>query len=277
MASKVKCRFSQVRCEELIVSKDSHRQNQNALLNELKKLLLDGYDPGRILTQYSSEVMKAFENPGRLIFLNIDDVLNDSAFDHWDRNPESCIMLLRGSTVVTNVDYSWLSPVIFHLIGRYHAQGRTVVFNCCHTRLHMDKDTPIHAVISSLVYQLLEAKKSVLQDRSRFQELKQNFSDSQWQANRPELPFAILHELLNAFQEVYILLDRVDRIKGDADRFMKHLLVLIEKCNCKIKVFLVASSTPHNLSGLKWTRAIVENAKEEIGPERFVSLTLDQQ
>ena len=72
----------------------------------------------------------------------------------------------------------------------------------------MEQDTPSSVVISSLICQLLEANTSIL-DQSRYQELSRKF---------------VMGDLLNIFPEVYILLDRVDRIKGDADLFMDPLL-----------------------------------------------------
>lgn len=248
--------------------------NQNALLNTLKgHLLPDGYDPRRALEQYSSDVKQAFENPGRLRLLNIDEFKEEAAFDCWEKSAKSHILLLRGSTVVTTVDFSWLSPAVLHLIDQYRAKDRLVVSYCCHDRVHMEKDTPLHVVLSSLIYQLLEAKASILQDRPRFEELKQKFSDPKWRANTATLPFAILKELLTMFEEVYIMLDRIDRIKGDADRFINPLVRMVAESKCKLKVLLVASSNPHNLSGEKLTRDVV---KEELGPKHFSTMTLDQ-
>lgn len=78
------------------------------------------------------------------------------------------------------------------------------------------------------------------------------------------------------FEEVYIMLDRIDRIKGDADRFINPLVRMVAESKCKLKVLLVASSNPHNLSGEKLTRDVVENVKEELGPKHFSTMTLDQ-
>lgn len=256
---------------------DSHVHNQNALLNTLKEHLLpDGHEPRRALDQYISDVKQAFENPGRLRLLNMDEFEEEAAFNGWEKSAESHMLLLRGSTVVTTVDYSWLSPAVFHLIDLYRAQYRVVIHHCCHARVHMEKDTPIHVVLSSLIYQLLAAKIAILQDRPRYQELKQKFSDPKWRANTATLPFAILKELLTMFEEVYIMLDRVDRIRGDADRFIEPLVRLVAESTCKLKIFLVASSNPHNLLGEKLTRDVVDSAKEELGPNRFSTMLLDQ-
>ena len=93
----------------------------------------------------------------------------------------------------------------------------------------MESDTRAHTVLSDLVYQLLDAKTSILRDQPRSEALMRKFSDAAWCADIPEAAFDVLIELLKPFPEAYIFLDRVDRIKGDPDRFIDPLVDLIKR------------------------------------------------
>lgn len=253
--------------------------NQIALLNVLKvHLLPDGYDPRRALERYSSDVKQAIENPGRLRFLEMDEFKEfkeNAAVSRWEKSMTSHMLLLQGLTTVTTVDFSWLSPAVHHLIAQYRAMNHVVVSHCCHDRVHMEKDTPVNFVLSSVMYQLLEAKASILHYRPNFEDLKQKFSDPKWRGNTTSL-FATLEKLLAMFEEVYIMLDRVDRIRGDADRFMEPFVKLIANSKCKLKIVLLASLNPHKLRGGTLIQDIVDNAREELGPDQFTTTVLDQ-
>lgn len=106
----------------------------------------------------------------------------------------------------------------------------------------MENDTPVHVVLSSLVYQMLEAKPSFLRNQPRFEDLKRQFDDPTWRSSSPKAAFAVLDELLEPYKQVYILLDRIDRIKGQPDRLMDPLVNLVKTSKCRVKVFLTASS-----------------------------------
>ena len=125
----------------------------------------------------------------------------------------------------------------------------------------------------TMLYVGLEVNPSIL-DQSRYQEFSRKFLDPAWRAGQPQFLFAVMGDLLNIFPEVYILLYRVDRIKGDADRFLDPLLGLMKRSKCKVKVFLVASSNfQRNLEG-KITADLLESL-EELGPKRFANTKLE--
>ena len=264
--------------EEILINALASQNNQEAAsLSVLKGLLLpDGHDPSDTLERYSSEVREAFKNPGRLKLLNVDQLMQETTFRQWEDSRKSCMMLLRGRTAFTARDYSYLSPATFHLIDLYRTQGRHVIFNCCHDRIFMSPDTPAHAVLSSLVYQMLQTHSSVLRDHVRFEDLRRRFAEPTWRSPSPKAAFAVLGDLLEMSPEVYILLDRVDKIKGEPDRFMDPLINLVKFSKCKLKVFLTSSSNHQEHPEGKMTPNFLENVKEELGPARFLTLALDQ-
>ena len=246
-------------------------------LSILKKILLqDSPDPSDVLTRYSEEVRECFRNPGRLSHLNVDQFTQETPLRQWEDSQKSCMILLQGRTAITTRDYSYLSPATFHLIDWYRRQRCRVIFHCCHDKVFMDKDTPLHVVLSSLIYQMLDAESPILRDQLRFEKLKQQVSDPAWRSGSPKLAFAVLGELLDIVSEVYIFLDRIDRIKGPPDRFMEPLVRLIKSATCNMKVFCTASSNNQDNPEGKMTSDFLENIQEELGPQRFFSLMMNQ-
>ena len=106
------------------------------------------------------------------------------------------MMLLHGRTAVTKTGYSWLSPATFELIAQRRAQRQLVIFGLCQNQPFREKDVPAHAVLSSLISQLLGAKASILRDDSRYHELSRKFSDPDRRKHQSEIPFAVLREIL---------------------------------------------------------------------------------
>ncbi|KAG7005473.1 hypothetical protein G7Y79_00019g046530 [Physcia stellaris] len=245
-------------CLALIDVLGSQAQIEKERLQILKaKLLPNGFDPRDELDRYSSAVRETFKNPVKIQNLNINRVVEDSAFSRWENSRKSTLMLLHGSTAITRGDYSWLSPSVFHLITHYRQQGKTALFHCCHNSVFMEEDTPVHAVISSL-------------------EIISKSSSPQWQESSSNDAWKVFQVLLGLVPEVYILLDRVDRIRGSAHRFLSSLVNLIQSSQSIIKVFLVASSNRQGHREGKMTEELLESTGEELGPQQFLRLRLDQ-
>ena len=264
-------------CLVLIDVLGSQVQVEKERLEILKaRLLPNCFDPHAELERYSSAVLETFKNPVRIQNLNVNRVVEDPAFSRWENSRKSSLMLLHGTTAITRGDYSWLSPSVFHLITHYQQQGKTVLFHCCHNSVFMEKDTPIHAVISSLVYQVLESTPILLRDGSRFQEIMSKSSSPQWHESSSNDAWKVLQVLLGLVPEVYILLDRVDRILGSAYRFLSSLVNLIQSSHSMIKVFLVASSNRQGHPEGKMTEQLLESTGEELGAHQFLRLRLDQ-
>ena len=255
----------------------SQRHEERVLLSVLKPHLLpETYEPSEVLSRYSSQVKQFFRNPGRLSLLNVDELMQEAVFKQWDDSRKSCIMLLQGRTAITSGDYSWLSPATFQVIDLHHTQDCLVISHCCHDQIFMEQDTRIHFVLLSLVYQVLDARSSILRDQQRFGELRRKFSDRSWRANSAKEAFTVLSELVEPFLNVYIILDRVDRIKGDPDIFIDPLVNLVKWSKSTIKVFITASSNHQSLPEGKLTPDLLDNIDEQLGPERFTKLTLNQ-
>ena len=145
-----------------------------------RKLLPAEFDLRIVLERYRVMVQEAFKNPGRLKPLDIDRILNDPIFRQWEDAKSSSIMLLHGNTALTKTDYSWLSPATFHLIDRYSQQQIPAFFHLCHDKIFMESDTPLHVIVSSLIYQVLRSRPSVLQSVPLYQDMSSTFSDPAW-------------------------------------------------------------------------------------------------
>lgn len=140
----------------------------------------------------------------------------------------------------------------------------------------MESDTPVYVVLSSLIFQILEAQPAVLRDGSRYQELLSKVSDPAWQASSGQRAFEVLGQLLSSLPEVYLFLDRIDRIKGNAGRFLESLGELVKYSKNVLKVLLVASSNRQGHPEGKMTKDVLESLEEDLGSQRFLRLRLDQ-
>ena len=140
----------------------------------------------------------------------------------------------------------------------------------------MESDTPVYIVLSSLIFQVLEAQTAVLRDGSWYQELLSKVSDPTWQASSAQSAFEVLQQLLNSLPEVYLLLDRIDRIKGNASRFLESLGELVKNHKMVLKIFLVASSNRQGHPEGKMTKNMLDSLEEDLGSQRFLRLRLDQ-
>ena len=186
------------------------------------------------------------------------------------------MMLVHGKTAVTKTGYSWLSPAILQLITQLRTQKQRVIFGLCQVEPFMEKDLPRYAVLSSLISQLLEINASILRDDTRYQKLIRTFSDPVWRTHQPKVPFVVLQELLNLSPDMYILLDRVDRIRGNAHDFLNSLVSLIKECKSRIKILLIASSNGYDRVGGKFSEEVQESVEDDLGSERFWSLPMNQ-
>ena len=256
-------------------------QTERKHLASLKRLLGEHHDPKEVLAQYSSKISLVFQNIQRLKTFSFDRLVQEESYSAWERSRTSCMMLLHGRTALTKTTYSWLSPALFGLVSPTHDHQRLVVFYMCQVESHMEKDVPAHTVLSGLVAQLLDAKASILRDQSRYDALSRAFSDPAWRANRPEISFAILRELLdscpNLYPSVYLIVDRVDRIRGDGQFFMSSLVTLIKESKIRLKIFLISSSNGYDRFGGKLSESIQEVGEEDqLGPNRFWNLEWNQ-
>ena len=190
------------------------------------------------------------------------------------------MMLLHGKTKVTKVDYSWLTTAIFDVLAQCRARQQLAIFHLCQDQPYMEKDIPAHAVLSGLISQLLDAvltaKLPLLRAESRSLDLQARFSDPAWRAHAPRIPFAVLHELLDLFPAVHILVDRVDRIRGDAEAFMRPLASLVQESKARVKIFLVASSNGYDRPGGKMSEELMESIADDLGSARFWCLEQNQ-
>ena len=163
----------------------------------------------------------------------------------------------------------------------YPAADQTAAYPRTARDLRFVPSSAIHGkgrpgALSHLISQLLEANVSILRDDTRYRDLSRTFCDPAWRANHARLPFTVLQELLNLTPNMHILLDRVDRVRGDAYAFMHSLVSLIKGCKGRIKILLVASSNGYDRVGGKISEELQESVEDDLGSERFWSLERNQ-
>ena len=256
----------------------SHIQTERRNLTLLRDRLLleEKREPDEVLAQYGSDITAAFKYLQRFRAFSYDQLTQEESYCAWDRSRVSCMMLLHGRTAATGTGYSWLSPAILQSVTQRRAQKRPVIFALCQSQSCMEKDVSAHAVLSILISQLLETNASILRNDTRYHNYSRAFSDPAWLTKQAKMPFAILQELLDLSSDMYILLDRVDRIGGDAYDFMNSLVSLLRDCRGRIKILLVASSNGYDRVGGKFPQELQDSIEDDLGSDRFWSLERNQ-
>lgn len=254
---------------------DTQKQNELRLLHKLKTHLVPaGYDPYGVLEKYRSLVQDAMRNMRRLLPFRLDQLIEESSYYDWETSRQSSILLLYGRTP-HSTGLCWLSPAFFDLMNRFRAENRSVAFHCCQTETSMEVSIPAADVILDLIYQLLELQPSILRDQAWYESLHEKINLQEWRSKDLSLPISVLKEVLDKFPCAFLFIDRVDRIKGDIQRWMKHLVKLLQDSEHLVKIFLVASSNGNDEPNGNLYSENLEYMKDEFG-EYFHALEMNQ-
>ena len=248
-----------------------HVQKEREHLSLLKeKLLPPNFDADAELKEYSLLVQEAFLNMRKSTPFEMSRFRRHKLFCAWMESKTSSLILIRG--VSNRSDACWLSPVVFNLLADLRAADRSVVFHCCQNKVDMETDIALSKVLSHLVYQVLSQNPSLIRDQDEFKNIYTKVNNPA--RNFKELQ-AILKALLRKLPEPYILLDRVDRIKGQAYDWMKTFADIVKESKNRIKILMVASWNAGIIPGGKFGGSFFEGLEDDLG-SKFLDLSLDQ-
>jgi len=191
------------------------------------------------MDEYRDQLKARLTSRKSTIF-NLSDITRHETYKAWRRSKQSRTLILRGRTAA-RTPLSWLSPAAVELVDRLRDddEGGTsvVVYHFC-KREGMYQDDPMHTVISRIIYQLLEAKPSILQDRATYQEYATRFKSDKWQQKHLKTACELCVSILNHFELVYLILDRPEECIPGGQGLSK-LLEAAQEAKCVLKTFVV--------------------------------------
>ena len=265
-----------------------HTRAENILLESFQQMLhAETQDIQTFVRKYDESLAKTFGNVKRLPQFDPDtQYLGGSAFTNWRNQNNSSVTLLRGRTVAPDRTLlCWHSPVTTKLVltpEKYLTNSRIselppVLYCFCQTAAYHEGCQPslisAYTVIAMLIYQLLSCKnsRSVLRDEQSYTKLKREVEQLGGQPAFDQLSMlgSILANLLTdqGLKEVFIVLDRVDRIQGNLEFFLRIMLAVAEKTKCVLKILLTVRTT------YAFDDTVL---KENLGEDAYIELSFDQ-
>jgi hypothetical protein len=158
----------------------------------------------------------------------------------WQTANQSHLLLLRGHSIKTGSDLSWLSPAAFSMLNQLRTEPGNIITRCfVQTRPWMQENLAAYKVFSRIIIQLLEEKPDLVRDVSRLEKLKQRAQSTDWKRAEPKLPCEILGLLLADIPVTYIILDRIDRCRCSPVVLVNQLLQLVRECKTVVKIFAI--------------------------------------
>jgi hypothetical protein len=102
----------------------------------------------------------------------------------------------------------------------------------------MSQDDPMHTVISRIIYQLLEARPSILQDKATYKDHETRLKSDKWQQKYVKTACELCVSILNHFELVYLIMDRPDECIPGGQGLSKSLEAA-QEAKCVLKTFVV--------------------------------------
>jgi hypothetical protein len=211
------------------------------LLDSIRDTLIpDRFSHKEQLRDYQRQLQArlTFKN---LATFSLDNITNDEAYKAWRQSEQSRTIILRGQTQARiRSPLSWLSPAAVELIERLHKEegdNTTIVYHFC-KRESMADDDLMQVTIARIIYQLLEAQPSMLQDRATYQDYTTRLKSDRWQQKHLKTACELCVDILNHFERVYLILDRPEECRSGISG-LSILLEEAQEAKCVLKTFIV--------------------------------------
>ncbi|KAF9870784.1 hypothetical protein CkaCkLH20_11683 [Colletotrichum karsti] len=232
------------------------------LRSELLRYLIQ---PNKTVDDYSRLLNGAFDLPPGLPRFGADQVMQEKAYAAWKNSRSNCMLVVTAIEVASALKRE-------ASIDAAYGGVAVVDLYCQKADFMTDKDQATSlGVVVSLLFQLLEANPSTLRDVSKFDSLRQRIAEVDGAGSRGlDVAFGLLSDILGHFDLVYIVLDRVDRIRGDFLRIMLTRLMVSRRNGPKIRAFCVACS---NKEGM---RKSLKELEEEMDDKNLILFQKDQ-
>lgn len=261
-------------------------QADNARLEFMQHLL--GIGPNltaNFLDEYEALLSERFDSLRGLPAFDVKtELYTNEDFQRWRREIESGLFVLRGATVApSRTDLSWISPGAVGLVKEFEELFRPqppllLHFFCRLTDEWSAKNQKIipKVLLSSFIFQILRSEygKHILHNEDAYAEVKFEIQSaintaSQRVTEGVTQLYDVMQKLLSrtGVQRVVIVVDRLDEIQGDLERFTDPLLKMLKRNEIKTKAFLtVGSSRSLKASDMSYV----------LGECNFCSLVIDQ-
>ncbi|KAI1361364.1 hypothetical protein F5Y08DRAFT_330893 [Xylaria arbuscula] len=210
---------------------------------------------------------------------SIEELMSQTRYRSWRSSTHNCLMVLNGRTTADQTSFCWLSPAAVELpaILRNEAASKddqrvAVVEAYCQTKDLTSDSIKQPAVLISLIIRLLQSMPkhtAFLKDVQQYELFRDKLRSAVSDVYRL---FDILNELMGNFDEVYLIIDRADRVSGDIMRaLLKKVIVRDENVKTRIRVLVVAEKANDRILA-----GNISELQDEMDERNFISLPMDQ-
>jgi hypothetical protein len=197
-------------------------------------------DPGEIDSYGAALHSAALERP--YAQLDFPAFTENEQYAYWKAVDRSGLLILKGKTLDEQTGFSWLSPASLNVLDQVRNEaGYATIYCLVGTSAWMQpgSEPPAHAVVSKMIWQLLERKPDLVGNPDRLRDVRHRIQRSSWRRSTPREPCGLLLEMLSAVPRAYIVIDRIDRANCNPVVFVNELLRVIERCPTIVKIFVV--------------------------------------
>jgi hypothetical protein len=223
----------------------------------LRRLLkLSEHQVNTPLREYDALLSRTFDGVPRLPPFDVhNDLFGNVTFRDWCKSSASSILLLHGSTDAPHqTDLSWISSAAIGVVNDaeeiFDDSPIVLRYFCRTTDSRGERPPKVSPVtlLSSFLFQLLSSSKakSIIQDEDKYEGLKYdiellNDTDAQKVTEKVARLYSLISIVMKEIdaRRILLVLDRVDQIEGDRDRFLQPLLNLMKGSKgFRIKAFM---------------------------------------
>lgn len=182
-----------------------------------------------------------------------------SEYKKWLNPRHSSVLVLIGHSepsIMVAQFYCWLSPVVLDFIEQQRTNQKIHAYYL----LEVKRETSLHDVMISILFQLLRFKPQVLDEQDHYFKLrslhKQFHKDSHEDSQHLEELALVVIKFFKPSETVHIMLDRLDRCSEPDRLTLLNLLgCMAKEAPCILKVLVV-------ISGSDWTFDLKEIEKK---------------
>ncbi|KAH0437780.1 hypothetical protein CcaCcLH18_03676 [Colletotrichum camelliae] len=216
--------------------------------------------PDKTVETYFNLLSESFDRPPGLPRFSVDNLRSEEAYVRWRGSPADSIDISARLRKEAGDDASTRNAV--------------VELYCQKTSFMSDSDQPKPiSLIFNMLLQLLGSDLSILRDQAKYQKLRKRLGELKGTGHEElDKALGILIEVLENFDVVNVVLDRVDRVQGSC--FMRLMLTRLmfsqRTSGAKILVFCVACCNSQSMS-----QRIAE-LRDEMDDKALITLRKDQ-
>lgn len=241
------------------------RSIENDLASFRSLLGVERKDRAAILDAYDEELDAAFKNLPRWNPFDFKKLKKQQSYQDWAGDKSSSLLLLYGKTRAHSGSCCWLSRAanaVIETVGSTYG-GMGLFF--CQPERSITEEVPAPFVLRDIAYQLIDQEGEQLCKPSYYDSISKKVTQAAAKPSDLDTHFALLQQAVASLPSVLIMIDRIDRIRGDTLRWLEGLMRILKGARTRVHVLLIASSNGEDEPGGKLEPLVFARLEERLG------------